>query len=162
VVADAGPPRLQDWEGAHMTFFRCQHENPDDARFCCVCGSPLGRVCPSCGRVSAPDSYFCTMCGHALAAVPALSELQRGAPQALHAAAPSVLPLHRKTNTFLRSGKSSFAAPTMFKRSPASAISSVSLKKFAKRLKKTRKPKPSRNLQDFSHSTRAIIAHIER
>ena len=65
-----------------MTFARCQHENPDDARFCRVCGSPLGHVCPSCGRVSAPDSCFCTMCGHALAPVPARSELQRGAPQA--------------------------------------------------------------------------------
>ena len=65
-----------------MTFSRCQHENPDDARFCRVCGSPLGRVCPSCGRVSAPDSSFCTMCGDALTSAPALSELQRGAPQA--------------------------------------------------------------------------------
>ena len=65
-----------------MTFSRCQHKNPDDARFCRVCGSPLGHVCPSCGRVSAPDSYFCTMCGHALTSAPALSELQRGAPQA--------------------------------------------------------------------------------
>ena len=65
-----------------MTFSRCQHENPDDARCCRVCGSPLGRACPGCGRVSAPDSYFCNACGHALAPVPARSELPRGAPQA--------------------------------------------------------------------------------
>ena len=65
-----------------MTFPRCQHENPDDARFSRVCGSPLGRVCPSCRRVSAPNSCFCTICGHALAPVPALSEFQRGAPEA--------------------------------------------------------------------------------
>jgi class 3 adenylate cyclase/predicted ATPase len=49
---------------------QCQHENPEDARFCNSCGAKLEAVCPACGHVNPPGSRFCNACGHNLAAAP--------------------------------------------------------------------------------------------
>ena len=44
----------------------CQHENPEDARFCNGCGHKLELACPECGKVNPPGSKFCNGCGHNL------------------------------------------------------------------------------------------------
>jgi len=44
----------------------CQHENPEDARFCNGCGHKLELACPECGKVNPPGSRFCNGCGHDL------------------------------------------------------------------------------------------------
>ena len=45
----------------------CQHENPEDARFCNGCGHKLELTCPKCGKANPPGSWFCNGCGHGLA-----------------------------------------------------------------------------------------------
>ena len=44
----------------------CQHENPDDAKFCNECGHKLELACPECEKVNPPGSRFCNECGHSL------------------------------------------------------------------------------------------------
>jgi len=44
----------------------CQHENPEDARFCNGCGHKLEVACPECGKGNPPGSRFCNGCGHNL------------------------------------------------------------------------------------------------
>ena len=46
----------------------CQTPNPDENRFCTVCGTALPSVCPRCGAPSAPEARFCGACGASLAA----------------------------------------------------------------------------------------------
>src|SRR5438094_554607 len=48
----------------------CSTENPEGARFCMACGSPLARTCPSCGAHAQPGAKFCMECGASLAAPP--------------------------------------------------------------------------------------------
>ena len=45
---------------------KCQHENPEDARFCNRCGQKLELACPECGKENPPGSRFCNGCGHNL------------------------------------------------------------------------------------------------
>jgi class 3 adenylate cyclase/tetratricopeptide (TPR) repeat protein len=45
---------------------KCQHENPEDARFCNECGHKLELICPECGKLNPPGSRFCNKCGHDL------------------------------------------------------------------------------------------------
>jgi class 3 adenylate cyclase len=45
---------------------KCQHENPEDARFCNECGHKLELACPECGKVNPAGSKFCNGCGHNL------------------------------------------------------------------------------------------------
>ncbi|MGD9031130.1 MAG: adenylate/guanylate cyclase domain-containing protein [Desulfobacteraceae bacterium] len=45
---------------------KCQHENPDDAKFCNECATKLELVCPECGKVNPPGSKFCNECAHGL------------------------------------------------------------------------------------------------
>ena len=45
----------------------CGTANPEQARFCMSCASPLARVCPSCGAAAPPEAAFCMSCGIALA-----------------------------------------------------------------------------------------------
>lgn len=42
---------------------QCQHENPNDAKFCMECGAKLENVCPECGTKLSPDAKFCMECG---------------------------------------------------------------------------------------------------
>ncbi len=58
---------------------KCQTENPNTARFCAGCGSPLqapraaaprsstGLRCAKCGTNNPPGSVFCESCGNRLA-----------------------------------------------------------------------------------------------
>jgi class 3 adenylate cyclase/ribosomal protein L40E len=42
---------------------KCQHENPDGAKFCMECGDKLDNVCPKCGAKLSPEAKFCMECG---------------------------------------------------------------------------------------------------
>ncbi|MBC8456439.1 MAG: zinc ribbon domain-containing protein, partial [Deltaproteobacteria bacterium] len=44
----------------------CQHENPDEAKFCIECGNPIEFQCPKCGANTPRTSKFCMECGHNL------------------------------------------------------------------------------------------------
>lgn len=42
----------------------CDAENVDGAKFCSVCGKPLGgTLCPSCGAFNFCDALYCRECG---------------------------------------------------------------------------------------------------
>ena len=43
---------------------RCQHENPEGARFCEECAAPLARICSSCGAALSAAAKFCHACAH--------------------------------------------------------------------------------------------------
>ena len=45
---------------------KCNFENPERARFCNQCGSPLEARCPTCDRVNPPGNKFCNACGAGL------------------------------------------------------------------------------------------------
>jgi class 3 adenylate cyclase len=44
----------------------CQHQNPEGARFCNECGTPLKRKCPGCQAENPPKAKFCSECGQPL------------------------------------------------------------------------------------------------
>ncbi|HEU5404819.1 MAG TPA: adenylate/guanylate cyclase domain-containing protein [Gaiellaceae bacterium] len=46
-----------------VTCGQCGRENPDGAKFCNACGTPLLQPCPSCGTGNASDARFCGECG---------------------------------------------------------------------------------------------------
>jgi len=46
---------------------KCQHENPDAARFCMECGARLENVCPQCGAELPAEAISCMKCGTRLA-----------------------------------------------------------------------------------------------
>jgi class 3 adenylate cyclase/tetratricopeptide (TPR) repeat protein len=48
---------------------RCQHDNPQGARFCEECATPLARTCSSCGTALSATAKFCHACAHPVAAV---------------------------------------------------------------------------------------------
>jgi len=41
---------------------KCQHDNPDDAKFCNECANKLELICPECGKANPPGSKFCNEC----------------------------------------------------------------------------------------------------
>src|SRR6266536_3461185 len=47
---------------------RCQHENPQGARFCEECATPLARTCSNCGTALSATAKFCPACAHPVAA----------------------------------------------------------------------------------------------
>jgi class 3 adenylate cyclase len=47
---------------------RCQHENPQGARFCEECATPLARTCSNCGAALSAAAKFCHACAHPVAA----------------------------------------------------------------------------------------------
>ena len=47
---------------------RCEHPNPQGARFCEQCASPLGRTCSNCGTALSAAAKFCHACAHPVAA----------------------------------------------------------------------------------------------
>src|SRR5215218_2902938 len=49
----------------------CSTQNPEGARFCMNCGSPLELRCPSCGEAIPPEARFCMSCG---------AQIREGAP----------------------------------------------------------------------------------
>ena len=48
---------------------RCQHDNPQGARFCEECATPLARTCSNCGTTLSAAAKFCHACAHPVAAV---------------------------------------------------------------------------------------------
>jgi class 3 adenylate cyclase/tetratricopeptide (TPR) repeat protein len=46
---------------------RCQHNNPQGARFCEECASPLARACSNCGTPLSATAKFCHGCAHPVA-----------------------------------------------------------------------------------------------
>jgi class 3 adenylate cyclase len=47
---------------------RCQHDNPQGARFCEECATPLVRTCSNCGTALSATAKFCHACAHPVAA----------------------------------------------------------------------------------------------
>ena len=41
----------------------CHHNNPQDAKFCMICGKKLQRECSSCGAELPENALFCMKCG---------------------------------------------------------------------------------------------------
>jgi class 3 adenylate cyclase/tetratricopeptide (TPR) repeat protein len=63
----------------------CGVENPERAKFCLECGSPLAARCPQCGIENPPKAKFCLECGTPLVPRAAPSP----APEPLAAVAPA-------------------------------------------------------------------------
>src|SRR6516165_2107895 len=51
----------------------CNRDNPDDAKFCVGCGSPLAGRCARCGAENPSEASFCKQCGTRLVAEPVAS-----------------------------------------------------------------------------------------
>jgi class 3 adenylate cyclase len=47
---------------------RCEHDNPQGARFCEECATPLARTCSNCGMALSAVAKFCHACAHPVAA----------------------------------------------------------------------------------------------
>jgi class 3 adenylate cyclase len=47
---------------------RCQHDNPQGARYCEECATPLARTCSNCGTALSAAAKFCHACAHPVAA----------------------------------------------------------------------------------------------
>jgi Double zinc ribbon len=45
---------------------RCQHDNPQGARFCEECAASLGRTCSNCGTALSATAKFCHDCAHSV------------------------------------------------------------------------------------------------
>ena len=45
---------------------KCRSENPDDAKFCIECASPLEYHCPNCGAITPVTGKFCKECAYDL------------------------------------------------------------------------------------------------
>ncbi len=72
-----------------LTCSNCYHENPEEAKFCQICGQQLARACTNCGTQNEADSKFCMNCGKPLEHLPPTTEetrltlLQQSAPEGL-------------------------------------------------------------------------------
>jgi class 3 adenylate cyclase/tetratricopeptide (TPR) repeat protein len=47
-----------------MRCSKCRHDNRVVGNFCEECGTPLARICASCGSQLSPSARFCPGCGH--------------------------------------------------------------------------------------------------
>jgi len=45
---------------------KCQHENPEDPKFCLECGGKFELKCPHCGKILPVSAKFCNECGNDL------------------------------------------------------------------------------------------------
>jgi class 3 adenylate cyclase len=68
-------------EGVSMKCPSCQHENPENAKFCNGCGQKLELNCPKCQKTNPPGSRFCNECGQALTALEATAPIDYNQPQ---------------------------------------------------------------------------------
>ena len=65
---------------------RCQTSNPEGARFCMGCGSPMFAACSECGTELPSQARFCLNCGHQVAepeAEPRRADLEQYIPREL-------------------------------------------------------------------------------
>src|SRR5580765_1879327 len=53
-----------------MTCLRCRTANPQEAKFCLECGTPLKSQCEACGAPLAAAARFCLQCAHPVGGVP--------------------------------------------------------------------------------------------
>ena len=63
------PPLFQQPQTQVMVqCLKCGFQNPQTARFCMSCGSPIqaGQVCPKCGVMNPTGAKFCVSCGSPL------------------------------------------------------------------------------------------------
>ena len=59
---------MMDNKGNNITKCpQCQHENPDNAKFCIECGAKLELLCPQCGVKLPLGAKFCMECGTKIA-----------------------------------------------------------------------------------------------
>jgi class 3 adenylate cyclase/tetratricopeptide (TPR) repeat protein len=79
----------------------CGEDNPDKAKFCLNCGSPLAAVCGACGQENPAGAKFCLNCGNPLAAGAAPPAPQPAAPPPPPAPAPAVPEEERKLDTLV-------------------------------------------------------------
>src|SRR5262245_37919171 len=72
-----------------MNCSRCQHANPDGARFCGACGSRFLHdvTCSRCGQANPADHEFCNGCGQRLGETAAVAASDRRAYTPQHLAA---------------------------------------------------------------------------
>ncbi|MBW1769470.1 MAG: AAA family ATPase, partial [Deltaproteobacteria bacterium] len=49
-----------------MKCTNCQHENPEDSKFCIECASPMEFHCPNCGAITPATGKFCKECAYDL------------------------------------------------------------------------------------------------
>ena len=47
----------------------CQFDNPEEAVFCCKCGTKFESLCHGCGYQNPPESSFCCKCGSSLSSM---------------------------------------------------------------------------------------------
>ena len=73
-----------------MECSQCHAGNPEEAKFCMSCGSPLQLRCPQCSQVLPSGSAFCIQCGFRLAPGAAEAASARPASRPAEAANPSV------------------------------------------------------------------------
>src|SRR4030095_4267114 len=60
--------RGREEQRGHMRCSSCGSTNPEGAKFCIECASPLRRRCPRCGFENLPQAKFCAECGASLVA----------------------------------------------------------------------------------------------
>lgn len=79
-----------------MKCIHCNHENEENAVFCCSCGQRLAAVdesaaaiCPKCQKKTEPGAKFCSCCGCDLGAPARVPATQQSVPSAPVAAAPT-------------------------------------------------------------------------
>src|SRR5438105_14439308 len=77
----------------------CGSENPEGARFCIECGSPLQNRCPSCEVENLPRAKFCAACGTALSAGGKPAPAQNGKGKGVKTAKRAPRPKERSTST---------------------------------------------------------------
>ena len=49
-----------------MRCLNCSAENPQGAKFCVQCATPLRRLCQKCGSENPPEARFCAQCATSL------------------------------------------------------------------------------------------------
>ena len=76
------------------TCTNCQFSNPQGAKFCSNCGTPLKQACRNCESVLSPNAKFCSNCGQPtqVAAATQTESAQPEAPAAIHAPAAASQP----------------------------------------------------------------------
>ncbi len=74
-----GPPGVVDptpyTRSVSIICTACGESNPETAKFCIACGSPVSAVCPSCGTAVVAGASFCQSCGTRLAEVPSEADV---------------------------------------------------------------------------------------
>ncbi|MHC4536122.1 MAG: adenylate/guanylate cyclase domain-containing protein, partial [Planctomycetota bacterium] len=68
---------------------KCQHENPNEAKFCIECATPMEFHCPNCGAITPATGKFCMECACEL-------KLSEEAPSVNYSEPQSYTPKHLK------------------------------------------------------------------